>query len=331
MERSLIAVISVAAAHAGLDPGEAGRSKIDQFRWNELDYRSAVALRGALRARYAPATANRHLAAIRGVVRSAVLMGGISRTEGDAAIAGLKSVRGETLPAGRMIATGEMEAMFRSMALAGTTGACRDAALLAVLAGTGARRAEVAALDLGDWDPRTGELTIRKAKGGRQRHAYLHGGAVAALDAWLDERGSEPGPIFVAVRKDGCVDPERKRLSTTAIWRRSQQIAARSGVPATSPHDYRRTVASTLLDKAADIAIVAALLGHRQVSTTARYDRRPAEARQRAAEMIHVPYVAPTPRSVAGASSVVDFDAVGGESRAGRQTFRGISPAQPTY
>ncbi len=301
MERSLMAVVFVAAAHAGLDLGEVGTASIDRFRWDKLDYRSGVALRGALRARYAPATANRHLAAIRGVIRSTVLMGGIGRTEGEAAIAGLKSVSGETLPAGRMIASGEMEAMFRTLALAGTTGARRDAALLAVLAGTGARRAEVAALDLGDWDPPTGELTIRHGKGGRQRHAYLHGGAVAALDAWLDERGREPGPIFIAVRKDGRVNPERKRLSTTAIWRRTQQIAARAGVPATSPHDYRRTVASTLLDKA-DIAIVAGLLGHRQVSTTARYDRRPAEARRRAAEMIHVPYVAPTPRSGAGAS-----------------------------
>lgn len=293
MLRSLELVVRVVADFADLDSKDAATAPIHGFRWDRLDIRSATAIRAGLAARYARATTNKHLAAVRGVVRTAVLMGLMDRNQADGALTGLRAVRGEALPAGRMITAGEMEAMFRFLAAAGTPTACRDAALLAVLAGTGARRAEIADLDVEDWSGDVGELVIRHGKGGRQRKVYLHGGAAAAVEAWLDLRGRDPGPLFVPVRKDGLVDPDRRRLSTTAIWRRCQRVAALAGVPSTSPHDHRRTVASTLLDKT-DIAVVAGLLGHRQVTTTARYDRRPAEARRRAAELIHVPYIPPT-------------------------------------
>jgi len=291
MRKSLELVVRIVAELADHDD-EGDTETIHRFRWDRLDHRSAIAIRSALAVRYAPATTNKHLAAVRGVLRTGALMGVMKREQADGAIAGLRAIRGEALPAGRMITAGEMEAMFRTLAAAGTPTACRDAALLAVMAGTGARRAEITGLDVGDWIADVGELVIRQAKGGRQRRVYLHGGASTALEAWLDLRGHEGGPLFVAVRKDGLVDPERRRLSTTAIWRRCQRVAALAGVPATSPHDHRRTVASTLLDKA-DIAVVAGLLGHRQVTTTARYDRRPAEVRRRAAELIHVPYQPP--------------------------------------
>lgn len=292
MQRSLELVVRIVAEIAEVHGVQGDTETVHRFCWERLDHRSTIAIRSALASRYAPATTNKHLASVRGVVRTAALMGLMEREQAEGAVAGLRAIRGETLPAGRMITVGEMEAMFRVLAAAGTPTACRDAALLAVLAGTGARRAEISGLDVEDWIADVGELVIRHGKGSRQRKVYLHGGAAAAVEAWLDLRGRDPGPMFVAVRKDGLVDPQRRRLSTTAIWRRCQWIAERAGVPSASPHDHRRTVASVLLDQA-DIAVVAGLLGHRQVTTTARYDRRPAEARRRAAELIHVPYVPP--------------------------------------
>jgi site-specific recombinase XerD len=62
------------------------------------------------------------------------------------------------------------------------------------------------------------------------------------------------------------------------------------GLANLSWHDFRRTVASALLDAGEDVVTVAGVLGHANVQTTAKYDRRPAEARRRAVRRISVPY-----------------------------------------
>jgi site-specific recombinase XerD len=58
---------------------------------------------------------------------------------------------------------------------------CRDAALIAVLHGAGLRRAEVVALELADWNPEEGCLTVRSGKCDKERTTYLDEGATAAL------------------------------------------------------------------------------------------------------------------------------------------------------
>jgi integrase len=58
------------------------------------------------------------------------------------------------------------------------------------------RRAEVVALDLSDFDPKTGTLVIN-GKGRKQRKGYVTNGALDALEAWLAFRGTEPGPLFL--------------------------------------------------------------------------------------------------------------------------------------
>jgi site-specific recombinase XerD len=63
---------------------------------------------------------------------------------------------------------------------------CRDAALIAVLHGAGLRRAEVVALNLDDWNPEEGCLTVRSGKGDKDRTTSLNNGAVAALFDWLE-------------------------------------------------------------------------------------------------------------------------------------------------
>jgi site-specific recombinase XerD len=70
------------------------------------------------------------------------------------------------------------------------------------------------------------------------------------------------------------------------LYKRGEQ----AGIKNVSPHDLRRTFISHLLDKGADIATVSKMAGHANIQTTARYDRRPKEAKKKAVELLHVPY-----------------------------------------
>ena len=65
-----------------------------------------------------------------------------------------------------------------------------------------------------------------------------------------------------------------------------------AGVPPCSPHDLTHTFVSELLYAGADIATVQKAAGHQSPTTAARYDRRGKWVKNRAAEMLVVPYAA---------------------------------------
>lgn len=257
--------------------------------WPRLRYQHTQAVRAALAARYAPATANKMLAALRGVLREAWRLGYVLADDYRRAV-DLAPVRGTTLPRGRALTPGELRALFAAVADDDRPATrARDAALLAVLYGGGFRRAEAVALDVGDYDAGTGALTVRRGKGNKARVMYATNGVSDALAAWLTVRGTEPGPLLVPVDKAGRI--VLRRLTPESVFDRLAALARRAGIARFSPHDMRRTFISDLLDNGADLAVVQAMAGHANPATTARYDRRGERAKLRAAGLLVVPYV----------------------------------------
>lgn len=271
-------------------PGPAERWRLAVATdWSRLEYAHVQALRALLAERYAPATANRHLVALRRVLRCAWRLGLMDAAAHDAALADLEPVRGTTQPAGRSLVPGELAALARACAEDPRPQGARDAAMLGVLYGAGLRRAEVVGLELADYTPATGALQVR-GKGGKHRVAHVTNGAGEAMAAWLELRGLEPGPLFIGVTAAGRLDAERKPMGGQAVLAMLRRRAGQAGVAGFSPHDLRRTHAGDLLDEGVDLATVQAMMGHASPTTTARYDRRPEAARRRAAERLHFPY-----------------------------------------
>src|SRR6185295_15045531 len=89
---------------------------------------------------------------------------------------------------------------------------------LTLLLATGLRRSEAVALDLADYTPTSGALTVRSGKGRKDRMVYV-GAAVAsaALADWLTLRGSAPGPLFVAGRRGGHLTTRRMTDQSVAL------------------------------------------------------------------------------------------------------------------
>jgi site-specific recombinase XerD len=283
-----------------------GAPSIELMPWEELRFAHVAALIAHLAAParptdgsppglgLAPASVNATLAALRGVATAAWNLG-LLDVEDLARLKAVKPVRGETLPAGRAVAAGELRALLNACAADLSSAGARDAALIAVLYACGLRRAELAALQVSDYAPATAErgttLTVRAGKGHKARQLPVEAGAAAALEAWLVVRGPRPGALFVPINKRGRPWAWARGLSTQAVYAILAKRVAHAGLrEGASPHDLRRSFISDLLDQGADIAIVQQLAGHATVTTTTRYDRRGERAKRKAIDLLHVPY-----------------------------------------
>jgi integrase len=265
-----------------------GSRDIDEVPWASLRYRQASGLRALLiEQQRAPATANRFIAALRGVLREAWRLGQMTAEDYQQA-ADISLVTGSRLPRGRRLTRDEVEKLFACCAYDKTPAGVRDAAILAVLVGCGLRRSEAAGLDVSDYEHVTGEVRVRVGKGRKERVAYALGGIAAALDDWLVVRGIAPGRLFVPVRRGGHL--ELRGMTDQAIYAALDRRRVAAGGRRFSPHDLRRTFITDLLDAGVDLAMVQRLAGHASLTTTARYDHRGEAAKRRAAAMLVVPY-----------------------------------------
>jgi integrase len=253
------------------------------FPWARLRYKETQWLRSELEQSAAPATANKALAALRGVLQEAWQLGQIPAEDYHRAVA-VKGIKGSRLPKGRSLAYTEIRGLLEACQSDESPAGKRDAALIAVLR-CGLRRAEAAGLALADIDP-AGFLNVR-GKGNKDRRVPLAAGAADLLKAWLSVRGGEPGALFTPINKGGRV--QLRAMGAEAIAVALSKRAREAGIErAFSPHDFRRTTAGDLLDSGADLVTVQKILGHASPTTTAIYDRRPEGAMKAAMARIRV-------------------------------------------
>ncbi len=174
----------------------AGRAGARAFAWSRLRYQHTQAIRTMLAQRYAPATGNRILSALRGVLAECWRLGHMDAETFHRAI-DLPAIPGTRLPRGRALTLGEIHSLFHSCAADPRIGrGKRDAAALGLMYGAGLRRSEVAALDVADYN--ASERTVRiTGKGNRERIAFLPEGAARALDRWLQIRPPAEGPLIL--------------------------------------------------------------------------------------------------------------------------------------
>lgn len=262
------------------------------FPWAGLRYQHTQAIRTWLSETHSVSTANKMLSALRGVLAEARKLGYMSADDYQNAV-DVKVIKGgsaKQAEKGRHLTTGEFTALL-SACDDGSAVGVRDAAIIVLGYTAGLRRAEIAGLQMGDYQA-TGEdecqITVRQGKGRKERVVPLNGSTCDALSDWLHVRGNADGALFLAFNKGDNMT--ERGISEQTVYDMLAKRADQAGVKEFSPHDLRRTFAGDLLDNGADIATVQKLMGHANVNTTAGYDRRDNRAKRRAVATLHVGY-----------------------------------------
>jgi len=137
-----------------------GTSDAKALDWAAIRYHHTSAVRGWLVKTYAPATAKRIIAALRGVLTESWRLDLMSHDD-YARATDIAPVRGENEPRGRALTTEELLRLFHTCSADSSPAGVRYEAILAVLYGLGLRRSELIALDVGDYDREHGTLAIQ--------------------------------------------------------------------------------------------------------------------------------------------------------------------------
>lgn len=227
--------------------------------WWEVRARHVALVRVRLVEVAAPATVNRDLSVLRGVITVAWENEQVS-TDAYTRAVHIKGVDKDHAKAGRALSVAELRTLVEAAkGTPQTPGDPRTLAALALMYGAGLRRAEVVAVQVEDVDLGAQRLTLL-GKRRKRRVAHLAPGWAKLVEPWLRTRPAS-GPLF-DVR------------SPESVWRWITDLRERSGVTRFTPHDLRRSFGTHLLASGKDLVIVRDLLGHNDVRTTALYDRR---------------------------------------------------------
>jgi len=221
--------------------------------------------------RLAPTSINRTLSAVKGFYKYANLEFGISNPT-------LEIVSGKIprkLP--KALSIDEITRLIDSAKREGDPISLRDFSMLELLYSSGARVSEIVGVNISDISisqTNDGDVTVLKlrGKGSKERIVPLGKFAVAALEDYFTR--TRPGLAAKNSKSEPALflNSRGKRLSRQSAWQIVLDAAVATGlVGKVSPHVFRHSYATHLLDGGADIRVVQELLGHSSVTTTQIY------------------------------------------------------------
>jgi len=161
----------------------------------------------------------------------------------------------------------------------------RDFLIVELLYSTGCRVAELASMNITDFDLKGHSVRVL-GKGGKERLVFLGSHARARLWDYLHGRRlqrAKPGDgerALLLNRRGG-------RLSVRGIQRIVGKLGSSAVQKPASPHTFRHSFATHILNRGADIRIVQELLGHASLSTTPVYTHLDTERLRRVYRTAH--------------------------------------------
>lgn len=261
-------------------------SDIREIPWHVLEPGHITALVDALREDgYAPNTSSLYVNAVRGVVNEAWRLGLVDH-EHLLRIRNVKPTSGSRLGNGRNLKRSLIRELMEVCAADPRPQGLRDAAVIAVLYGSGMRKSESVNLDLAQVDFAERSLRVI-GKGNRELIKYAPAWAFERLQAWLDFRRSQlpegladDGFLFNRIRRGSHIT--RERLTKHAIYYIARQRGQQVGIKI-MPHDFRRSFITRVIEEH-DLSIAQKLAHHTNIQTTAAYDVRDDNERRRAVD-----------------------------------------------
>ncbi|WP_319759846.1 site-specific tyrosine recombinase XerD [Maridesulfovibrio sp.] len=143
----------------------------------------------------------------------------------------------------------------------------RDRAMLELLYAAGMRVSELINLNIEDFDPQTGVLIIF-GKGSKERLVPIHYVAQNFLNQYIKDWR----PAFNPKVKNIFLNRSGKGLTRQGVWKLIKKFALEAGIKRSiSPHTFRHSFATHLLDGGADLRTVQLLLGHSDINATEIY------------------------------------------------------------
>ena len=146
----------------------------------------------------------------------------------------------------------------------------RNRAILEVLYSCGLRVSEVCILRLSDLYLGEGFIRVT-GKGDKQRLVPISDRAVAELEAYFVDRNTIPIKkgyedfVFISERL-------KKPLSRIMVFHFIKELVGLVGIKkSVSPHTFRHSFATHLLEGGANLRVIQAMLGHESISTTEIY------------------------------------------------------------